>query len=287
MQGARSEVWFQPLIDVGRNQLAFALHPLCYASSIRTAEWLLSRDRAREGAKGSAFEREVANRLELASKSNSVMAIRVLSGLRTTNEIGDIDVLLLYGGICLVIECKCLVFPATENDFFNRERTIAKASQQASRKSAYLLKNWSEFARRHKIIPSTPSAVVPLCLLSGLEYAGTRLEGGVAVTSLDSIVGVIANAAATIARIEGGQEAYVVPPKSRYKSADEGEQHLLAELNAPSLIEFYRSYLKIEEAQYVSIHESRTKYFVKYPAIVFSDDDKARYIEDLGLADHV
>src|SRR5690606_26365311 len=90
---ARSEVWFQPLVELGENKLGFALHPLCHASAIRTAEWLIAQDSRKIGEKGRQFEDEVAASFKQAVSQNKIVKGSVRERLRTTNDIGDIDIL--------------------------------------------------------------------------------------------------------------------------------------------------------------------------------------------------
>jgi len=284
-RNARSEVWFQPLVELGKNAIGFALHPLCYASSVRTAEWLVSQDSTKEGEKGYEFEMEIAASFEEAASRNEVVDICIRKGLKTSNEIGDIDILVLFGSLVLAIECKCAVFPSSVDDFHNRENVIESASRQAKRKAAYITKNWASFAVKAKLkAKQSPRAFIPLVLVSGIEYVGVRLYDEVSVVSRDSLIGVISNFATSISLLKGEEEKYIKAPERRFATPIDAEREVLNEIASPSILDFYVPYVTEQVAKYLSVTKSRFRYFSKYADVAFDEEGKVRYLNSIGVS---
>jgi len=283
--GFRSEVWYQPLVDLGSDRLGLALHPLCHGVPVRTCEWLLSCDKRKEGAKGHAFEDAIADYFSAAADSNKVAQVSVRKRLHTRNDVGDIDLLIAFEQILLVVECKCIVHPSTDNDYFNREQTIRKASIQATKKAAYVTANLRECIARYNLAShSIPRAIIPLVMVSGNEYVGIALHDNVLVVSKASMAGVIANYATTVAKIDGhGAEEYITPPSDLYSSTKEAVDILLGTIRSPPLIDFYRPYMKIQYSEYFSVLQDQVGYKAEYGDVIFDDVARAEYLVKMGL----
>lgn len=282
---ARSEVWFQPLVSFGSNKIGVALHPLCHASPTRTLEWLFSCDKKKEGEKGAAFEDAMATYFSAAGGDNEVVDVVVKKRLRTNNEVGDIDLLIVFDDTWLIIECKCIVHPSSDNDIFNRERSIKKASMQADRKVAFVASNLSNAIKRYALQDCPrPKTLVPLVLVTGNEFVGTCVYGDVYVASKASLAGVIANFAPTLAKFEsGGSGEHVVPTAALYSSKDEARRVLLETIAAPQLIDIYRPYLTHYFADYHSVVGQCIRYKVQYGDVTFDKESKVRYLKDIGF----
>jgi hypothetical protein len=282
---ARSEVWYQPLIDVGGNKLAFALHPLCHASGVRTLEWLLSRDKKKEGKKGELYEQDVADYFAAAIRSNGVVETELRHRVKTRNDIGDIDLLIRFHDLLLVVECKCLSQPSTDNDFYNRENVIRHASKQAMTKAAYVIENVGGFMKRHGMSGLQVRTVIPLVMVSGNECVGLSYANDVQVVSKGSLGLVLANMAPTTTEIDrDGHERYLVGPAQQYSDVDGAISRLLAEIKAPTLIELNRPYLKSLAATYPVFADNRQKYEIDYFRVVFDEEDKRQFMTSMGMS---
>lgn len=283
-KSARSEVWYQPLIEVGSDDLAFALHPLCFSSGARTIEWFLSRDQRHGGKKGERFEEDVFEYFASAMEGNLVVVTEIRHRLKTRNDIGDIDLLVRFHDLLLVIECKCISQPSTENDFYNRRKVIVHASEQVVRKTEYILKDVSGFMTRHSMKEAKISALVPLVCVSGNEFVGLSFDSNVWVVSKGSLGLVLGNSAPTVSEIDSdGNENYLVHPREQYADAATGARRLLEEIHSPRLIDMLKPYLQELRGDCPMSEEDGKKYEFEFQDVVFDDEAKARFLAELGV----
>lgn len=283
LRDQRSEVWYQPLTDHGSGRLGYALHPLRFATAVRTVEWLFSRDRRREGLKGRAFEDGVVDFLREAASRNAVVDVGIYPRLKTSNEVGDVDIVCVFFDTLLVVECKCPSQPASDHDFYNRKETLVLASMQAERKASYISRNLDRFIRRHKISSSGIKSIIPVVLASGNEFVGCSVYGNIPVVSKGSLSLAIANLSGHVSALGGdGSVADIRPALPAVSTANDCGRKLLETIDRPGLFDPYMQHVVLRRSDF-SLRGDATDVTLSYLEVAFDEAGKSLFAESMGF----
>lgn len=139
-------LWQRPLLRHPEGLLMvwlplIASHPMRLLSSWAKENEALEVEHAKRGR---AFEGEVVEGL-LAAAVHGSLEVKPLvfgPGLKIADQsIGDIDALLVLGDTAFVLECRNVMHPATDYEFWEAAEALKKKSEQVIRKRNYLQQN--------------------------------------------------------------------------------------------------------------------------------------------------
>lgn len=137
--------WAAPLLGIDDNNVVMVFASISVGSAIRRVEGWLEKgglsDHLSDAARGLKYEAWVRSELIDALKKNSLLpnAKCAHNSISRPDEKGEqIDLLVALGGILIVGEVKCFLYPVEASEHYDYLRKLDEAGNQAKRKSQWL-----------------------------------------------------------------------------------------------------------------------------------------------------
>ena len=279
---ATEEFWYRPLLRVAPQRFIPVLGALRAPSLLRSLENWTEAGGLTLARRGPLFETyaraEIADAIQRSKiiRDAGVSPVRVRFGMAADKASTDkaskeeVDLIFWIGGTVVLVETKCVLFPASPYQDHTCYTTLRKATTQISRKvdkaraNPHLLLEQLGLSNR---IPSGSLSILPLVLVSSPIGAGVPLNN-VPVLDLRLLCRYFDPGYSEHWVLVGddGQKT-VGETKPFYRSPQEAEAHLAAYLAGPQPTQQYKEHVVVEWRPLPRLREEEKQCIVGYPIV--------------------
>lgn len=246
----KGELWGHPLVDLGGDELAPVLAPIRYGNIERTFELWMKDGGMNLSEKGPLFEDHV--RLELAHELQryGVLTDAAIHPTKLTVKAGggseEIDLVIRIKNTIILVEAKCLLFPADPIEFSRYFEVVSDASRQVKRKVEFARRYTKELMEKLGLVKSTrldEIAIHPCVLINQPFAAGFSVEG-VPVADELIITRFFEGKWHRMARVNNANDIDAEETTLLYANEDEASSSLFTYLQNPPQLLHYAKFVK-------------------------------------------
>ncbi|MCK4579362.1 MAG: hypothetical protein KAU50_11270 [Candidatus Marinimicrobia bacterium] len=249
----RSELWSSPIVNLENDWHTIAIGPVLHGNRLRILESLMRRGGVDLSKRGTLFEKDCRDRLSRALSANPILDSAEIHPnsftLKTSGEKEEIDLIIRIEKTILIVEAKCLLFPAEPLEYFNYFDTLNQACTQIKRKAGFVEKHIELFLESLKWtndIQVQDIKLVPIVLVNQPIGAGLVIN---AIPIIDIRVISLYLRQSKLEHFvlfdEKGKKQFIGKETNLYESKEQASENILSYLCNPPQIEMLKRFIKI------------------------------------------
>lgn len=239
-------LWSAPLVKVpGRAEYLLPLPALETSNPLRKVEAWLEKGGIDDSnpitARGEKYEAIYRARLreEIYSNGKFIRASVAEHGVKKTKNFNEqVDLLVVFGGLCLVGEIKLFLMPADANERARYDKKLESAASQANRKLAKLRERPDVVAAALGITPVEAESLryLPI-VVTAQDYGFSTKVSGVLIVEAEFLKMYLSGSAIIVGRaIQKGSSRAVDQTIEYYKNEAEAAQRFENEASSPYVL---------------------------------------------------
>ncbi|MBB3937350.1 hypothetical protein [Aureimonas phyllosphaerae] len=234
-------LWAAPLVAVPEtDELLLALPALVTSNPVRRAEAWLEKGGISDNAstaRGDRYEVLFRDRIRKALESNKAFANprHAPDGIAKSNRFDEqVDLVLSFGGLCLVCEVKFFLMPADPHERERFDKKLLDAASQASRKAGKLERRRDVLADALGIVEADAAEldVMPL-VVTNQGYGFSERVDGVLVVEAEFLRTYLSGGSLSIGMVSDSMGRSVTQSTTLYRTEREAAKNFDERMSSP------------------------------------------------------